>query len=67
MISCKNVSTHIEDLNDGRVLAVGDIAHNVDEKHPHNARLLEERKLIPIQPDKKSTGTSGAGSKNGGK
>ena len=67
MITCKNVSKHVEDLNDGRVLAVGDIAHNVDEQHPHNARLLEERKLIQVKtPDKKTTGTSNA-SKNGGK
>lgn len=58
----KCVSTHPEDLADGRILAPGEYADLDDEaqKDPHNQRLIEEDILIdasevPDEEQAKST------------
>jgi hypothetical protein len=40
-------STHPEDLDDGRVLGIGEEA-SVDETNEHNARLIEEGRLTVL-------------------
>lgn len=41
-------STHPEDIADGRTFGPGEKATRVDEKHPHNAALIDIGRLIPI-------------------
>lgn len=57
MIQVKCVSSHPEDLADGRVLGVGETATKVDEKNPHNARLLDEGALIEVPAARRGNGT----------
>ena len=46
-------STHSEDLACGEVLAPGESSSNVDPKHPHDQRLIEEGKLIELPTGKR--------------
>jgi hypothetical protein len=41
-------STHPEDIDTGRVLAIGETAE-VDETSPHNAHLIEEGRLTLVE------------------
>jgi hypothetical protein len=45
------VGTHVQDLADGRMLAIGEFVELDDEdlKDPHNARLIEEGLLVPSE------------------
>jgi acylphosphatase len=58
--SYRCISGHVEDLADGRVVAPGEevklTAEQIDD--PHNARLIDENKLSPIEDpgSKKLTG-----------
>lgn len=47
----KLISDHAEDLADGRVLGPGEEAELDEEavEDPHNQRLIEEGKLIPVE------------------
>jgi hypothetical protein len=45
-------STHAEDLADGRLLEPGETAKDVDEKDPHNKRLINDGKLVKIGSSK---------------
>ena len=49
----KNVGRHPEDLSDGRVIGVGEIAPLTDEqlREPHNQRLVAEGILVATNPD----------------
>jgi hypothetical protein len=51
----KCVSTHIEDLDDGRTVEPGQVIKGVDPTHPHNKRLLDERKLIFTESSEEPT------------
>lgn len=50
----KSVSTHVEDLSDGRSVAPGDsITLTAEElKDPHNARLIDEGVFIVVEETK---------------
>lgn len=47
MTQVKCVSSHAEDLADGRTLAPGDVA-SADLAEPHNNALLEDGKLLAL-------------------
>lgn len=51
------VSTHHEDLADGRVVEPGGRAENVDLTLPHNQRLLDESRIIVETSEPAPTGT----------
>lgn len=51
MESIKCVSIHSESLADGRNVPVGEVAHDVDLTLPENERLLEEGRIIVVDPD----------------
>lgn len=48
--SIRCVSDHAEDLGDGRTIAVGAYATDVNLEDPVNTRLLDERRIIKV-PD----------------
>lgn len=54
----RNISSHVEDLHDGRVVEPGGFAELTveEEKEPHNARLIEEGLLIPAPEAKAQEG-----------
>lgn len=62
-MSYKLVSSHAEDLADGSVVAPGEVIPKLDEKDPHNKRLLDEGRLIKVSEAKKSPANN---DKNGG-
>lgn len=56
----KSVSTHVEDLSDGRSVAPGDsVTLTAEElKDPHNARLVDEGVFIVVEENDKAKGGS---------
>lgn len=56
-------STHAEDLEDGRVVAPGQVVSGVDPEKPHNRRLIEEGKLVRPTPIEKPKASDAARSK----
>jgi hypothetical protein len=50
MTDVKCVSRHAEDLDDGRMIAPGEVA-DVDLNHPHNKRLLDEGSVVLLDED----------------
>lgn len=54
MDSIKCVSSHAEPLADGRLLAPGQVAHDVDLSVDENQRLLDEGKAIKVANDSES-------------
>lgn len=76
--SIRCVSDHAEDLADGRTIAVGGFAEDVDLTDQHNERLLKERRIIRLDPEQtpdpgsgkgkgKTTTSAAAGNGEGGK
>ena len=47
----------------GAPFAVGETAAGVDPSDPHDANLIEEGRLIPIQPPPESAPAAGSGEK----
>jgi hypothetical protein len=50
MTDVKCVSRHAEDLDDGRMIAPGEVA-DVDLNHPHNKRLLDEGAVVLLNEE----------------
>jgi plastocyanin len=50
-LTFKSVSSHVEDLSDGRTVAPGDSVTLTTEesKDPHNARLIDEGVFIAVE------------------
>ena len=58
MSSILNVSNQVIDLDDGRTLAPGEEAVDVDVNHPHNQLILDEGLALTVKDEKPATTTA---------